>query len=276
MKKNSSSIKARVLAGIPFLLTGVVLLALSTTYGAKSNRKSRGGEQRAVISPSLAVPVPFSGTYDPTVFPCATPKHTFASVPGQVRIIVQVTATVPTNDLTVTLLYGQTAATAAVVAGPEDTGISTEVLLYQPSGGVPAAVGFNYYVQVCETPNPGAVPQMAPFDYNGTFTTDNTAPAGGVPPPKTLNVAPAALDNGAKIGFENFPAPGVLTQVKTTEAGQQPNSFEYLGRNAGEPSIGDNWLTDTAVYASGLQSLFVKFDDSCPANGLSSTWANRA
>src|SRR5438132_1609525 len=125
MKKNSSSIKARVLAGIPFLLTGVVLLALSTTYGANRN-KSKASKQRTVISPSLAVPVPFSGTYDPTVFPCATPKHTFAVLPGQVRIIVQVTATVPTNDLTVTLLFGPVAATAAVVAGPEDTGVSTE------------------------------------------------------------------------------------------------------------------------------------------------------
>jgi len=63
----------------------------------------------------------------------------------------------------------------------------------------------------------GAVPQTAPFDYNGTFTTDDTAPAGGAPPPKTLSVAPAPLDNGAKIGFENFAAPGVLIRVKTTE-----------------------------------------------------------
>src|ERR1700737_2194459 len=171
MKNNSSSIKARVFAGIPFLLTGVILLALSTTYGARANRKARAGGQRPLISPSLSVPAPFAGTYDPVVFPCATPKHTFAVGPGQVRIIVQVSATVPTNDLTVTLLFGPVAATAVVVAGPEDTGISTELLLYQPAGGVPAG---NYHVQVCETPNPGAVPQMAPFTYNGTFTTDNS------------------------------------------------------------------------------------------------------
>src|SRR5467141_2883227 len=136
MKKNSSSLKARVLAGIPFLLTGDILLALSTTYGAKSKSKSRAGANgpRPVISPNLAVPVPFSGTYDPVVFPCATPKHTFAVAPGQVRIIVQVSATVPTNDLTVTLLFGPVAATAVVVAGPEDTGTSSELLLYQPGG----------------------------------------------------------------------------------------------------------------------------------------------
>src|SRR5205814_2313708 len=229
---------------------------------------------RPVISPSLAVPVPFSGTYDPHVFPCGSTKHPFTVLPGQARIVVQVSATIATNDLTVTLLYGPTAATASVVAGPEDTGISSEILLYQPGGIVPST--FQYYVQVCETPNPGAVPQVAPFDYNGTFTTDNTAPAGGAPPPKTLSVAPAPLDNGVKIGFENFAAPGVLIQVKTTEGGQQPNGVEYMGRNAGEPSMSNNWISDTAVYHSGLETLFVKFDDSCPASGLSSKWVNRA
>lgn len=273
MKKNSSSITARVLAGIPFLLTGVVLLALSTTYGANRN-KTKASKQRSVISPSVSVPVAFNGTYDPTVFPCATPKNgPFTALPTDVRIVVTVSATVPTNDLTVTLLYGATPGTAVPVAGPEDTGVSSEVLLYQPGGNVPSL--FPYWVQVCETPNPGAVPQVAPFDYNGTFTSDSTGPVGGTPLPKSLDIPDAPQDNGSKVGFENFSAPGVLTQVNTTEAGQQPHGVEYLGRNAGEPSIGDNWLSDTAVYISGLQTLFVNFNDSCPANGLSSTWANR-
>src|SRR5438477_1053457 len=269
MKKNSSPIKARVLAGIPLLLTGVILLTFSVTYG--SNRSQAKARNRSTISPSLAVPTPFSGTYDPHVFPCGTPLNHFTVLPGQLRIVVQVSATIATNDLTVTLLYG--AVNPVPVAGPEDTGVSSELLLYQPGGLIPPG---DYWVQVCETPNPGAVPQVAPFDYNGTFTTDNTAPAGGAPPPKTLSVAPAPLDNGAKIGFENFAAPGVLIQVKTTEGGQQPNGVEYMGRNAGEPSMSNNWLSDTAVYHSGLETLFVKFDDSCPANGLSSIWVNRA
>ncbi len=226
MKKNSSSIKARVLAGIPLLLTSVILLTFSVTYGG--NRSQAKARNRSTISPSLAVPTPFSGTYDPHVFPCGTPLNHFTVLPGQTRIVVQVSATIATNDLTVTLLYG--AVNPVPVAGPEDTGVSSELLLYAPGGLIPPG---DYWVQVCETPNPGAVPQVAPFDYNGTFTTDNTAPAGGAPPPKTLSVAPAPLDNGAKIGFENFAAPGVLVKVKTTEGGQQPNGVEYMGRNAG-------------------------------------------
>ena len=90
------------------------------------------------------------------------------------------------------------------------------------------------------------------------------------------SIPPAPQDTGGKIGYENFIAPGVLVPVKTTEAGQQVNSVEYMGRNAGEPAVGSNWATGVANFQSGLQTLFITFNDSCPANGLSSVWANRA
>jgi len=89
-------------------------------------------------------------------------------------------------------------------------------------------------------------------------------------------VTPAPQDTGAPIGYENFAAPGVLVPVNTTEAGQQVHSVEWMGRNAGEPSIGSNWATGVAFYKSGLESLFVTFNDSCPANGISASWVNRA
>src|SRR4029077_9540154 len=60
-----------------------------------------------------------------------------------------------------------------------------------------------------------------------------------------------------------------------TEAGQQVNTVEYMGRNAGEPSVGSNWATGVAMFKSGLEALFVTFNDSCPANGQSATWAQR-
>ena len=88
--------------------------------------------------------------------------------------------------------------------------------------------------------------------------------------PTPIPLAPQ--DTGPKIGYENFVAPGVLVPVKTTEAGQQPDSVEYMGRNAGEPSVGSNWVTGVDNFQSGLQTLFVTFDDSCPASGTSSTW----
>jgi len=89
-------------------------------------------------------------------------------------------------------------------------------------------------------------------------------------------VTPAPQDTGPAIGYENFTAPGVLVPVNTTEAGQQVHSVEWMGRNAGEPSIGSNWATGVAFFKSGLESLFVTFDDSCPVNGKTATWVNRA
>src|SRR5207245_1431863 len=120
----------------------------------------------------------------------------------------------------------------------EDTGVGTEGFIYAPPGGVPPG---EYQVQICESPAP-AGPSMAPFTYNGTFTTDDTPIAGGGPAfPPFGSIPSAAQDTGPKLGFENFSAPGVLVPVTITEAGQQANSVEYMGRNAGEPSIGNNW-----------------------------------
>jgi hypothetical protein len=118
---------------------------------------------------------------------------------------------------------------------------------------------------------------MAPFTYNGTFTTDDTPQPGGSgsAPLPFGPIPPAAQDTGPKIGFENFSAPGVLVPVTTTEAGQQVNSVEYMGRNAGEPSIGNNWNTGVTAFQSGLETLFVTFNDTCPATGQSSLWVNR-
>jgi PKD repeat protein len=105
---------------------------------------------------------------------------------------------------------------------------------------------------------------------SGTLRAQSSAPSA------IAAFTPAPQDPGPKIGYENFSAPGVLTPVKTTEAGQQVNSVEYLGRNAGEPSVGSNWATGVANFQSGLQTLFITFDDTCPANGIASTWINRS
>jgi hypothetical protein len=267
MKTNSFPAAARVLLVTPCLIVSLFLFVLAFSNLSASYLARALSDKK---SPDLAVPIPFSGTYAPTVFPCATPRHHFIVPPGQVRLIVQVQATIVTNDLTLSLLFGPDPSPALIHT--EDTGTSGEVYVYSPPGGVPAG---EYQVQICETPNPGGIPQVAPYDYNGTFTMDNTAPGGGSPPPVTTNVPPALLDTGPKIGFENFAAPGVLVPVTTTSAGAQAHSVEYMGRGAGEPSIGNNWLSDTTIFYSDLQSLFVKFNDTCPGSGLSSTWANR-
>ena len=133
---------------------------------------------RATDAPVTSV---FNGSYDPHIFPCASARHHFTVPGGQARIVVQVSAAVPTNDLSVTLLFGPDPTPVALVT--EDTGSSSEVLTYSPNGGVPAG---EYQVQICQTPNTMGVPQMAPFAYAGTFTYDDSPiPNAGVPyPPK--------------------------------------------------------------------------------------------
>ncbi len=267
MKRNSHPVTARVLAGIPCLIISFALATVALTNLSAGHRALRSSKS-SPTAPAASVPQQFSGTFDPHAYPCATPRHHFTVPANQLRIVVQVNAQVPANDLAVTLLYGSDP--NPIFVKTEDNGIGNEALTYEPAGGL--APG-EYQVQVCASSNPAAL--TAPYDYTGTFTYDNTG-LPGVPLPPFGPIPPAAQDNGPQIGFENFAAPGTLVTVKTTEAGQQPNSVEYMGRNAGEPSIGDNWLTDTAIFYSGLETLFVKFDDTCPANGLSSTWTNRA
>ncbi len=268
MKKNSPSfITARVALSVLFLLGGLALFcAIPLVASSYSSVRPRA---QGPTGPTLPITTTYSGTYDSTsAFPCASPLHSFTVPTGITRIEVTVAATLQSNDLTLTLLYGSTP------LHTEDTLVGTEAYIYSPAGGVPAGT---YQVQICESASP-TVPadQMAPFTYNGTFTTDDTPqPGGGGSSPVFGPIPHATLDTGPKIGFENFSAPGVLVPVTFTEAGQQANSVEYMGRNAGEPSIGNNWNTGVTAFESGLETLFVTFNDTCPATGQSSLWASR-
>src|SRR5437763_4028251 len=52
-----------------------------------------------------------------------------------------------------------------------------------------------------------------------------------------------------------------------------------MGHDAGEPSVGVNWKSPNSVtgvtnFQSDLQTLFIKFDDSCQASGQKATWYN--
>src|SRR6266852_6526454 len=100
--------------------------------------------------------------------------------------------------------------------------------------------------------------------YTGTASA---VPLNPVPPPA------ATLDTGPKIGYENFEAPGVLTQVTSTSSGGL--TVEYMGRGAGEPSVGSDWNTGVANFQSDLETLFVTFDDSCSLTNPKATWVNR-
>ncbi len=261
MKTKSPSTSARVAIGIPFLLVAIFLAVAGLTNLSAKNRPVKGAP-----SLQLAVPQQFTGTFAPSVYPCGAATQQFTVPTGQARIVVQVNAAVPVDDITVNLLFGA-GANAPLVAST-DTGVGQEALLYSPGGGVPAGV---YQVQVCLSTNPAAPPQQ-PYTYVGTFTYDDTAAGGGNPPNFGTLPAPPQ-DPGPKVGYEWFQPPGQLTPVLITSSGGK--TVEYLGRYAIEPSIGANWSTGTIAYQSDLETLFVTFDDSCSLTNPKATWVNR-
>ena len=111
---------------------------------------------------------------------------------------------------------------------------------------------------------------VATDSYKGTATAVPQTPA---PPP------PAPQDTGPKIGYENFEAPGILTQGTALSSGVV--TVEYMGRGAGEPSIGVNWnSTSNSVggmtnFQSDLETDFISWNESCSPTIPKATWVNR-
>ena len=107
----------------------------------------------------------------------------------------------------------------------------------------------------------------AAFQYAGSASAISSSTTSALIPT-------APPDTGPKIGFENFEAPGTLVQVADSSQGPTAHTVEYMGHDAGEPSIGNHWKTGVTNFQSDLQTLFIKFDDSCPSNGQKATWYN--
>jgi hypothetical protein len=246
MKTNSSHpISARTTLAVLLWVVGIALLCVIPFLGTRAQLPSN------VMT--------FSGAFDTSsAYPCATFSGPFVVPAGQARIIVNVNATVPTNDLAVTLVGPD-----GTPIHTEDNGVGNEAFDYE---GSPVPAG-NYTVYVCASSNPLA-PFTQPYTYTGTFTYNNVAASSNCPANFTPTLPAAPADTVAKIGYENFEAPGILTPITQTSSGVF--TLEYLGRGAFEPSIGVDWKTNVTAYQSDLESLFVTFG----SNG-SASWINR-
>ncbi len=187
-------------------------------------------------------PQVFQGTYDPNPYPCATQRHHFIVPGGKARIVVQVNATVPTNDLSVSLLFG--ADPNPVLVQREDTGTCCEALVYQPADGVPAG---EYQVQICQTPTPQGVPQNPPYDYIGTFTADDTG-AGSATPTPTPSPLPTPVPIYEKGGITFSPNVALRASVagKDGEPSVRVDKFgnTYVAGIRGVPAGVDLWYFD--------------------------------
>jgi len=115
----------------------------------------------------------------------------------------------------------------------------------------------------------------AAFQYSGTASAISASAGTALPPAASRDGA------GPRLGFENFEAPGTLVNVTDSSQGPTLLTVEYMAHDAGEPSTGVNWqspnsATGVTNFQSDLQTLFITFDDSCPANGQSAIWYNSA
>jgi hypothetical protein len=127
-----------------------------------------------------------------------------------------------------------------------------------PTTGVNPTTVFTVHVAYDTTP------ASATDEYHGTATPVSSS---------AVSIAAAPPDTGPKIGFENFEPPGVLVPASALSSGGI--TVEYLGRGAGEPSIGANWVTGVINFQSDLQTEFVTFDDSCNLSNPKAKWSDR-
>jgi len=275
MRKNPASVTARVALGTLFLLTGTILLCLLPLTRTSAQNPATG-----TIHATDTTSVTWVGT---TVTPggagpnngesdcvdsgaqknCETFTLTVAGTPTDWEgklVKVQLTWTNNANDYDFFVHQGTntdpTANPPVAVAtlGPGET---IEAAFFDPS-----TLGTGVYtIHVAYA----TTPDSATDEYHGAVSVVSVAP-------------PATADIGPKIGYENFEAPGVLTPV-TVSTGP---TVEYMGRGAGEPSIGVNWnslapndVTGVTNFQSDLETLFITFANACPTGGATATWANR-
>ncbi len=181
------------------------------------------------------------------------------------RIQVRIIPPSSTDDFD--LVIHKTSNTGAIIATSGNGPGVTETGFISPTtdGTGVFTVHVIYFVTI---PTPQIPVPAADHQYRGEATVVPLTP---VSPPN------AAIDSTNHIGYENFEAPGVLTPVTLTTG----PTVEYLGRSAGEPSIGVNWNSPGSAngvtnFQSDLETLFITFSDT-PANGggAIATWINR-
>jgi hypothetical protein len=274
MKKISSSITARATIGALFFVIGVFLVVFVLfTSGLRSATPSSGTLGATGPTVNWAGTATGGSSLDESTcvegVNCDTFILTLSGTPTnwtglKARIVISCADPTGVSDYDVYVHKGDN--TGPVVGISAHSGTPPEVVDLDPSDPTIATGQFSVHVVYFSA--------TAAFQYSGSASPISTSAASALAPS-------APQDRGPKIGFENFEAPGTLVQVTDSSQGPTVHTVEYMGHDAGEPSIGVNWnspnsATGVTNFQSDLQTLFIKFDDSCPANGQSATWYNSA
>ncbi len=282
MKKHSSfAVSARTILSLLLLLSGAALFAAIplTSSRAATKAKVQAPAKHSKTTPAAIPstgPNPASGTIHPGDASPVNWSGTTMSPGGNVNSEANCVENVTCETFTLTvsgspsdwagkkvqvLLSWQSIANeydvyihqgsnsgALVTSAAQGPGLTSQVAFIDPAANGTGV--FTVHVVYDTTPNITDV-------YTGSVSVVNASSVGQT---SGLPVA-APADNGPAIGYENFEAPGLLTNGTGTSSGGL--TVEYMGRGAGEPSIGANWNTGIINFQSDLETLFVTFDDSC-------------
>src|SRR5436190_15070483 len=272
MKEIPSSITARATIGALFFVIGVFLVVFAFfATGLRSATPSAGTLSPGGPTVNWAGTAAGGGSLDESTcvegVNCDTFVLTLSGTPSnwsglKARIVVSSADPSGLTDYDVYVHKGDN--NGPIVPGGTSAhgGTPPEVVDLDPSNPDVGTGTFSVHVVYFSA--------FAGFQYSGSATAVSASSG--------TALAPAApQDRGPKIGFQNFEAPGTLVQVTDSSQGPTVHTVEYMGHDAGEPSIGVNWNSSNSASGvtnsqSDLQTLFIKFDDSCPANGQSATW----
>src|SRR5437899_8461640 len=274
MKKGSTSVTGRATIGALFLITGIVLVVLALSpSGVRSAAPSSGTLDPGGPTMNWAGTALGGGSLDESTcvegVNCDTFTLTLSGTPSnwaglKARIVVSCSDPSGLSDYDVYVHKGNNSGPIVPAGTSAHGGTPPEVVDLDPSNPDVGTGQFSVHVVYFSA--------FAGFQYSGSASAVSASAGTALAPS-------APQDRGPKIGFQNFEAPGTLVQVTDSSQGPTVHTVEYTAHDAGEPSIGVNWnspnsATGVTNFQSDLQTLFIKFDDSCPANGQSATWYN--
>ncbi|PYL37936.1 MAG: hypothetical protein DMF34_08660, partial [Verrucomicrobia bacterium] len=271
MKKSSSSVTARATIGTLLLLTAITLVVFALfATGLRSATPSAGTLNPGGPTVSWAGTAAGGGSLDESTcvegVNCDTFTLTLSGTPTDwtgLKARIVISSPDPTGATDYDLYVHKGDNSGPVVPGgiSANSGTPPEVVDLDPSDPAIGTGQFSVHVVYFSA--------TAAFQYSGSASAISSSTASALIPT-------APQDTGPKIGFQNFSAPGTLVQVASSSQGPTAHTVEYMGHDAGEPSIGNHWSTGVTNFQSDLQTLFIKFDDTCPSTGQTATWYNSA
>jgi hypothetical protein len=272
MKKISTSMSARATFGALFFVIGVFLVVFVLfTSGLRSATPSSGTLGPTGPTVNWVGTATGGSSLDESTcvegINCDTFTLTLSGTPTnwaglKARIVISCADPSGVSDYDVYVHKGDN--TGPVVGISAHSGTPPEVVDLDPSDPTIGTGQFSVHVVYFSA--------TAAFQYSGSASAISISAASALAPS-------APQDRGPKVGFQNFEAPGTLVQVTDSSQGPTVHTVEYMGHDAGEPSIGVNWnspnsATGVTNFQSDLQTLFITFNDSCPGNAQSAIWYN--